>query len=73
MKRGFALMASDLGDKPWAYGERYTLADVAFGCCFGWLDFRKPGGVDWRAEQPRLARHYDRLMERPAFAETAPR
>ena len=34
--------------------------------------FRKPGGIEWRGEYENLARHYDKLMERPAFAETAP-
>jgi glutathione S-transferase len=42
------------------------------GCCLGWLGFRKPGGVDWHAQYTALARHYEKLMERPAFAETVP-
>jgi glutathione S-transferase len=72
MKRGMAQMAADLGDKPWCQGERYSLADIAVGCCVGWLGFRKPGDVDWYAEYPPLARHYEKLMARPAFAETVP-
>jgi glutathione S-transferase len=36
------------------------------------VEFRKPGGVEWRGEYANLARHYDKLMERPAFADTAP-
>jgi glutathione S-transferase len=73
MRRGLAQMQSDLAERPWCHGERYSLADIALGCCMGWLDFRRPGDTDWRAEHPALARHYDRLMERPAFADTAPR
>jgi glutathione S-transferase len=72
MRRGLVQMQSDLGEKPWCQGDRYTLADIAFGCCLGWLGFRKPAGIAWRAEYPGLARHYDKLMERPAFAETVP-
>jgi len=72
MHRGLAQLQADLGDKPWCQGERYTLADIALGCCLGWLDFRKPGDVDWLAEYPNLAGHYAKLMERPAFAETVP-
>lgn len=49
------------------HGERYSLADIAVGCCVGWLGFRKPGGVDWQARYPALGRHYQKLMERPAF------
>ena len=72
MKRGMAQMASEVAERPWCHGERYSLADIALGCCLGWLDFRKPGGVDWLAEYPGLARHYEKLKARPAFADTAP-
>ena len=72
MRRGLAQMQSDLGDKPWCQGDRYTLADIALGCCLGWITFRKPAGIDWRAEVKGLARLYDKLMERPAFADTVP-
>ena len=38
----------------------------------GWLDFRKPGDVDWAKEYPGIERHYRKLMERAAFADTVP-
>ncbi|HEU4922241.1 MAG TPA: glutathione S-transferase N-terminal domain-containing protein [Burkholderiales bacterium] len=72
MKRGMAQMASEVAERPWCHGERYSLADIALGCCLGWLDFRKPGGVDWLAEYPGLAKHYEKLKARPAFADSAP-
>ena len=72
LQRGLAQMQAELGARGWCQGERYTLADVALGSCVGWIGFRRPGGVDWRADYAGLARHYDKLMERPAFAETAP-
>jgi len=72
MKRGMAQMASELAEKPWCHGERYSLADIALGCCLGWLGFRKPGDVDWLSEYPVLGRHYDKLMARPAFADSVP-
>jgi len=72
MRRGLAQMQEDLGDKPWCQGERYALADIALGCCVGWIGFRKPVGIDWRGEYKGLAKHYDKLMERPAFADTVP-
>jgi glutathione S-transferase len=73
LKRGLAMIAADLGERPWCHGDRYTLADIAVGCCLGWVEFRKPAGIDWRSAYPNLDRYYDRLMERPAFADTAPK
>ena len=72
IQRSMALMASELGERSWCHAERYSLADIALGCCLGWLDFRKPGGVNWFADFPNLAKHYDKLMGRPAFADTKP-
>ena len=72
MHRGVDQLAKDLGEKAFCHGDRYSLADIALGCCTGWLDFRKPGDVDWCRQYPPLAAHYKKLMERPAFAETVP-
>jgi len=72
MKRGMSQMVAELAERPWCHAERYSLADIAVGCCLGWLGFRKPGDLDWHAEYPVLARHYEKLMARPAFAETIP-
>jgi glutathione S-transferase len=72
IKRGMGLMSSELGERQWCHAERYSLADIAVGCCLGWLNFRKPGGVDWLAEHPALGKHYEKLMARPAFADTVP-
>lgn len=72
MRRGMAQMETELGERTWCHGERYSLADIALGCCLGWLGFRKPGGLDWHKDYPGLARHYEKMMERPAFADTVP-
>jgi glutathione S-transferase len=72
MHRAVALMESELGERPWCHGERYSLADIALGACLGWLDFRKPGDVNWHATYGALAKHYAKLMERAAFADTVP-
>ena len=73
MHRAMAQMESELGERPWCHGERYSLADIAVGCCLGWVDFRRPADIDWRAEHANLVRFYERLMERAAFADTAPK
>lgn len=72
MHRGMTLIAKDLEGRTWCHGDRYSLADIAVGCCMGWLDFRKPGDVKWEAEYPGVERHYRKLMERAAFADTVP-
>ena len=72
MHRAMSQIASELGERTWCHGERYSLADIALGSCLGWLDFRKPGGVDWFAQYATLAKQYAKLMERPAFADTVP-
>ena len=72
MHRGAALIARDLEGRTWCHGDRYSLADIAIGCCMGWLDFRKPGEVDWAKQYPGLERHYRKLMDRAAFADTVP-
>jgi glutathione S-transferase len=73
LKRGLAMAAAELADRPWCHGDRYSLADIAVGCCLGWVNFRKPGGINVFGDHPGLARFYDKLMERPAFADTAPK
>jgi glutathione S-transferase len=72
MQRGLAQMSAELGERAFCHGERYSLADIAAGCCIGWLDFRKPGELDWLAQYPPLAQHYRKLLERPPFADTVP-
>ena len=72
LERGLAEMARELGDKPWCQGNSFTLADIAFGCTLGWLAFRFTA-IDWRNQYPNLAKHFDKLSERPAFADTVPK
>lgn len=64
-------MGKGLGDRAWAAGSHYTLADVAVGCALGYLDFRF-AHIDWRSEHVNLAKLYEKLMQRQSFVETAP-
>jgi glutathione S-transferase len=68
---GLSAMDAALGDKPWCAGSHFTLADIAVGCCLGWLDFRFPA-LGWAQRCANLARHHDKLLQRPSFAETLP-
>lgn len=70
--RGLAELDRELAAKPWCAGAGYSLADVALGCCLGWLEFRMPQ-LDWKQAHPNLARHFAKLSERTSFADTTPR
>ncbi len=72
MQRAMAVMAKELEGRTWCQGERYSLADIAVGCCLGWLAFRKPGELDWEADHAPVAKHYRKLLERSAFADSVP-
>lgn len=65
-------MSRGLGEKPFCGGIHLSLADIAVGCALGYLDFRFPQ-LDWRTDNPNLVRLYDKLMQRPSFADTVPR
>ena len=72
LNAGLAMMDKDLAGKNWCAGANFTLADIAVGCCLGWLDFRFPQ-IEWRRTCPTLGRLMAKLAERQSFADTAPR
>jgi glutathione S-transferase len=64
-------MAKGLGTKNWCSANHFTLADIAFGCVLGYLDFRTPE-LDWREAHPNLDKHFQRLSQRQSFIDTMP-
>lgn len=66
-----AMMSEQLAEKHWCMGTPFTFADVAAGCALGYLDFRF-AEIDWRSRHANLGQLYDKLMQRPSFADTAP-
>lgn len=69
--RTLARIAAELGENPWSTGTHFSLVDIATGCALGYLDLRFPE-VDWRGQYPNLARLHEKLLQRPAFADTVP-
>jgi glutathione S-transferase len=70
---GLAFMARELGEQDsWCMGTPFTFADAAVGCALGYLLFRFPE-IKWQAQYPNLARLYDKLLQRPSFADTLPK
>ncbi len=68
--RALQAMADDLAARPWCGGDFFTLADIAVGCCLGWLELRLPD-LQWRRNHPNLGRLADKLAQRPSFKDTA--
>jgi glutathione S-transferase len=66
-----AAMAKGLAEKPFCAGIYLSLADIAVGCALGYLDFRF-AHIDWRAQHPNLDKLFEKLLQRPSFAETMP-
>jgi glutathione S-transferase len=69
--RSLEVMAEELGTRNWCGGEQYNLADIAVGCCLGFLDLRLPD-LAWRKTYPNLGKLAERLAKRPSFEDTAP-
>jgi glutathione S-transferase len=71
VQRGLTQLNAELGEDKWCVDETFSLADIALGCLLGWLDLRYQE-LGWREAYPNLARHFDEMMKRPSFSETAP-
>ena len=65
-------MAEELGENTHCMGTHFSLADIAVGSALGYLNFRF-ADINWQESHPNLARLYEKLMQRPSFAETEPR
>ena len=68
---GVAALASAVGTRRYALGDRFGLADIAIGSVLGYLGVRYPT-MDWRGTYPDLAAYADGLFDRPSFAGSLP-
>ena len=69
--RSLEFMSEELGEKPFCMGTHFSMADVAVGTALGYLKFRF-ADIVWPETHANLARLYDKLMQRPSFADTLP-
>ena len=69
--RALRVMSDELGEQAWCHGNSLSLADIAVGCALGYVSFRL-GDIRWSQHYPNLADLQEKLMQRPAFAETVP-
>jgi len=64
-------MSQGLGERAWAAGQHFSLADISVGCALGYLDLRF-AHIEWRRDYPNLARLFEKLSARHSFIDTAP-
>lgn len=69
--KGLEALSEALGASLYFNEPKLSLADIAAGCCLGYLDFRFPD-IKWRQAHANLAAFYEKISERPSFKETQP-
>ena len=69
--RALQTMADELAARSWCAGEFFSLADIAVGCCLGFLELRL-SDVPWRRAHPNLERLVEKLAQRQSFKDTVP-
>jgi glutathione S-transferase len=64
LKRAYGVIEADLGDRSWAAGESFSMAD----CSAAPALFYAEHCVSFQSGYPRLAAYFERLRTRPSFA-----
>lgn len=62
---------TQMNDDVAAFGAEPTLAQIAYGCACGYLDFRF-SEMGWRTDHPALADWFETFAQRPSMKSTAP-
>lgn len=71
IRRGLDALEHAAATGRWLGSATLNLADIAAGCCLGYLDFRHVSH-DWRVTRPALVQLSTRLFARDSFTRTAP-
>jgi glutathione S-transferase len=69
--RGLQVLNDDLALREFCVADKFSLADIALGCVIGYLNFRF-AVLDIAKNYPNLNRHFQSMMTRSSFQETAP-
>lgn len=69
--RGLDALEQHAKEGKWLNGAQMTLADIATGCCLGYLNFRRVA-PNWSLERPELVKLAERLFQRESFTRTEP-
>lgn len=71
VSKGLEALSAALGESSHFVGNKLSLADIAAGCCLGYLDFRFPD-IKWRDAHANLAAFHEKASGRASFKETVP-
>ncbi|HVJ17332.1 MAG TPA: glutathione S-transferase N-terminal domain-containing protein [Polyangiaceae bacterium] len=71
VRTSLAFAERELGERSFAHGAAFGLADAALVSALGYLDLRL-ASEPWREQHPGLARYAAALATRPSVAETVP-
>lgn len=69
--QALATFVDQAGGGEFLIGNKLTLADIAIASVLGWLSIRWPDH-QWKAKHPKLLQYFERLDQRPTFANTRP-
>lgn len=69
IQRALGFLETELGEQSFCTGTHFSHADIAVGSALGYLSFRFPN-IDWAASHPALLKLYEKLLQRPSFADT---
>jgi glutathione S-transferase len=69
--QALATFVDQAGDIEFLIGNKLSLADIAIASVLGWLSLRWPDH-EWKTKHPKLLKYFERLDQRPTFANTRP-
>lgn len=69
---GLKAFEAALGENEWLVNNKYSLADIALACMIGYVSLRFADEIEFSHQYPGLHAFYQRLLERPVYAQTQP-
>jgi glutathione S-transferase len=70
--RGLTALNNDLGQNKWCVDDTFSLADIAVGCMFGYVNLRFSSVINLAADYPNLERLHTNLLKRRSFKDSLP-
>lgn len=72
VRNGLQAFEHAISGREWLVDNKYSLADIALACMVGYVSIRFEGEIVLVHEYPNLYAFYQKLLERPIYANTQP-